>query len=466
MSTRPRPRPRRLAATSEAPATSPSAATSTPPPVVTQIAAEDEDAMFIRNRGRTAQTWKKLKQAAETKELVRQVSGSEEGSSDRENSTPRRWKPKKKKYGKEEGTLPDWTKDSARAKSILTSDDEDDIIILSHTEAKRIANKRQKVVAETTNDRKRPRSRSRSITPPPAVPLEAMRNARDAVRQFLGAVSRSESPPVDFADDSTDTIVLDPELASIAQQMKSQSSQLRFGGTSSPPDTGGPPTVTLKVRWVPHPQDKSSQTWTLPFQLNRHQSFQSVFSATADEASVTVESMIVTYDNRRVFQSATPHSLHVWAEAELEAYTVATYEYLQTSRRQRSISVQPEGLDKPATAEAVSITEDESEPETGNESASEEDKFKLTLRSGKTKDIVLTVRPSTTCGAIVKAFLKKAGLAEQFETAGASANKGRGKKAKAPVGPMLMLDGDKLDSASAIGDADLEDGDLVEVVGF
>jgi hypothetical protein len=32
--------------------------------------------------------------------------------------------------------------------------------------------------------------------------------------------------------------------------------------------------------------------------------------------------------------------------------------------------------------------------------------------------------------------------------------------------PMLCLDGDKLDPGSEIGDAELEDGDLIEVVGL
>ncbi|KAE9393859.1 hypothetical protein BT96DRAFT_209293 [Gymnopus androsaceus JB14] len=42
-------------------------------------------------------------------------------------------------------------------------------------------------------------------------------------------------------------------------------------------------------------------------------------------------------------------------------------------------------------------------------------KFKLVLRSGLTsRDITLNVRSATKCGAIVKAFLKKAGLEEKY----------------------------------------------------
>ena len=109
------------------------------------------------------------------------------------------------------------------------------------------------------------------------------------------------------------------------------------------------------------------------------------------------------------------------------------------------------------------------------ESESDEDKFKLILRSALTtnKEISLVVRPTTKCGAIVKAFLKKAGLSGQypevFTGAPASVAKKCGRKgnvAAAGKDPRLCLDGDKLDNASEIGDADLEDGDMIEVVGL
>jgi len=109
------------------------------------------------------------------------------------------------------------------------------------------------------------------------------------------------------------------------------------------------------------------------------------------------------------------------------------------------------------------------------ESESDEDKFKLILRSALTanKEINLVVRPTTKCGAIVKAFLKKAGLSGQypevFASVSARASKKGGKKSNVTAGgkdPRLCLDGDKLDNASEIGDAGLEDGDMIEVVGL
>lgn len=83
------------------------------------------------------------------------------------------------------------------------------------------------------------------------------------------------------------------------------------------------------------------------------------------------------------------------------------------------------------------------------------------LRSAVTEDksINLTVRPTTTCRAIVKAFLKAAGLSDQYTAS--SKNKKAGQAM-----PQLMIDGDKMADDMEIGEADLDDGDLVEVVGL
>lgn len=110
----------------------------------------------------------------------------------------------------------------------------------------------------------------------------------------------------------------------------------------------------------------------------------------------------------------------------------------------------------------------------------DQDKFKLVFRSAlTTTDITLNVRSTTKCGAIVKAFLKKAGLADKYTafiegTADPSSNPqnkksswrasiGRGAKVEAKI-PRLMIDGDKVRNEGEIGEHDLEDGDMVDVV--
>lgn len=80
------------------------------------------------------------------------------------------------------------------------------------------------------------------------------------------------------------------------------------------------------------------------------------------------------------------------------------------------------------------------------------------LRSAATEDSVnLTVRSTTTCGAIIKAFLKAAGLSDRYPV---PPSKGK------QITPQLMVDGDKMTDDMEIGEADLDDGDLVEVVGL
>lgn len=102
--------------------------------------------------------------------------------------------------------------------------------------------------------------------------------------------------------------------------------------------------------------------------------------------------------------------------------------------------------------------------EAGGSDDEDEEKLKLTFRSAVTKPITLTVRPTTRCSVILKAFLKRAGMADKVSASPVK----KGKKGKSAVfaGPALMVDGDKLDPDSEIGSADVEDGDLIEVVGL
>jgi hypothetical protein len=80
----------------------------------------------------------------------------------------------------------------------------------------------------------------------------------------------------------------------------------------------------------------------------------------------------------------------------------------------------------------------------------EEAKFKIVLRSAaSSKNISLTVRPTTTCNAIVQAYVKACKLQPTLA-----------------IRARLVVDGDKLDPTSQISAADLEDGDMVEVVGL
>jgi hypothetical protein len=51
--------------------------------------------------------------------------------------------------------------------------------------------------------------------------------------------------------------------------------------------------------------------------LPQHDSFSILFEEVADIAGILVDTVIVTYEDKRIFSSASPHGIGVWAQAEL-----------------------------------------------------------------------------------------------------------------------------------------------------
>ncbi|KAI0058271.1 hypothetical protein BV25DRAFT_1994402 [Artomyces pyxidatus] len=447
MPPRPRPRPvnrqKTAPATSSTPEASSSKASTSADHVKTarELELDKDDEFFIRNRNRTAKDWKKLEQREKEQDLTTPATSSdaEEGS-----NTPRKRHKSGRNRGKDSNGLPSWTRQDSIP--LLSSDEDDDLEIVDDHSG-----------ASQTRRLKRQRSRSRSITPPPQLSLQQRQNARNLVRETLDARARSPSPTTYLPDDSTDTIVLDPELLSIARAVKKQAT---YGGDSM--DSGGPENVTIKVNWRPHPLDDEGRPQVWGFKMKRHDPFSIVVDEIADVAEVLADSLILTYEGSRVFSSATPHSLKIWAEAEIDASDKTTFEYLRQHRHQRP----PVSSDGRGAAPETSVNGEADESDADVQSVQdanedEDDTFKLVVRSGSTKDVTLTVRPTTTCGAIVKAFLKRVGLSDKYPE-GKSARR----KSAAAAGPRLMIDGERMDPEAPIADGDLEDGDQVEVAGL
>ncbi|CDO69907.1 hypothetical protein BN946_scf184884.g66 [Trametes cinnabarina] len=490
MSSRPKPRPRPRARAPQAAATvaldtdvptpsSPgasSAVTSTPPPpaVPEQSSIDDEDALFMRNQSRTAQGWRKINKLAEAKDSKkRKSSGSDSSDSEHETGSSPRFRGRKvQKRTNRQGILPDWTR--KRPDEIILSSDDSDEDILAPRKSK------NPMVVEISDSPVKPggrhRSRSRSLTPPPALSQYVIARAQEAVRNVVGSVGRAASPTLDVGDDTMDNIVSDPELASIARRVKAEAA--RQGGTPAP-EGGGPENVTLRVMWKPHPLNPNGRSEVWSMRQKRHDNFHQLCAEIADLASIRSENVVLSLDGMRVFPSSTPHSVGIWAEAELEACDKITYDYLQENKRMRSESVAPSGhphLDiacrrSPSRARSPSFTElsdsgfgaAESEPEEKDAGAA--GAFTLFVVSEKTKGrrINLRVLPRTKCGVIVRKFLEKAGLQADYpERAPVAKGRGRG-TTKVPV---LSVDGEKMDPEAQIGEVDLEDGDQVEVVGL
>ena len=143
-----------------------------------------------------------------------------------------------------------------------------------------------------------------------------------------------------------------------------------------------------------------------------------------------------------------------------------TFEYLQAHPHQESAtSAAPSNTlhardDSPVLIDEDSPAPSEDEDESGD---GDGDTLKITLRSAITKPLTLTVRQTTKCSAIIQAFLKHHNLTDKYASSPA---KGKKKGKAASSGPALSVDGDKLNLNDEISVADLEDGDMVEVVGL
>lgn len=85
----------------------------------------------------------------------------------------------------------------------------------------------------------------------------------------MGIIPRAPSPTYE-EEESADVFELDPELARIRAQIRSQSDSFE---TPASQDTGGPPTVAVKVRWIPHPQNPAARSDVWGFKLNRVRRF-------------------------------------------------------------------------------------------------------------------------------------------------------------------------------------------------
>lgn len=144
----------------------------------------------------------------------------------------------------------------------------------------------------------------------------------------LQRTARADSPTYDFIDDSVDTIVLDEDLASIARQV-----QARVNRRGDLESGGGPEIVTIKVHWLrlnsDGPADVGSfemkrvlllschlhETLVIPFL--QHDTFHALFEVVANAAGVPTKSLVLSHSGARVFASATPHSLKIWADAQM-----------------------------------------------------------------------------------------------------------------------------------------------------
>jgi hypothetical protein len=245
--------------------------------------------------------------------------------------------------------------------------------------------------------------------------------------------------------------------------------------------------------------------------VSQSETFQELFEAVADDNCILPDNLYMFYRNKQIYRTGTPKGLNIWGEAEIVACDQPTHEYLKKQQTLSYLSSQARPDPPPTSAGGASsnildidsdednndesytppLTHTQHDMNTGydsqaeSESGESQNTFKISLRSGVTgeKQITVTVRPTTKCGAIVRAFILKAKLDESLYPSvmgsGGAANvlppaKGQGKSGKgkaaaavnATKDPRLSLDGDSIPNDTPIGDMDVEDGDLLDVVGL
>ncbi|KAJ3867710.1 hypothetical protein EV359DRAFT_33815 [Lentinula novae-zelandiae] len=464
---RPKPRPKPLPkATSSTVFAHTSAPGTSSANKVTYDNVKDSDEMFMRNRGRGKDGWAKLRKISkETDQRKKKTVVVVDSDSD--HSTPQPSNSKRKKEYNSPLKRPRWQTDKkfARDGSITIEDS-------GNANDGKLKRKR-------TEGSKR--GRSKSITPPPAIPQYQLDHAKEVVRNTLGG-DRQSSPDIEDDFEEEDSFVYDPQLAKIAQNVKSQSKLLGHTSSSAEPN-GGNDTVNITVRWEPHPLNEHGKRDTWGFKLDRTDNFSELFESVAEEANVLADKLVMAYRGNRFFSSVTPQTLNIWSDAEFVACDLPTYEYKRKVAAEQLRSEAAAKANKTTTEPPSNIIEIDSDeeddkigPSTPAGDDQDEDKFKLVLRSALTsKDITLNVRSTTKCGAIVNAFLKKAGLMEKYPALSDSAADGsslqkKTKSRRSVVGstinkvPKLSIDGDKVGNDIEIGDYDLEEGDMVEVV--
>jgi len=175
---------------------------------------------------------------------------------------------------------------------------------------------------------------------------------------------------------------------------------------------------------------------------------------------VLPDDIVLTLKGHEVYASVSPAALGIWSDGEFDACLGITHELLKDSRLGASSG------SRATPGESDEGGEGSSDVDSIEDVA--EDTFKLTVRSVKTpKGIILTVRPQTKCGAILRAYIRRAGLAKEYlehDTSARGRNRGR-RSVIIASGPRLVIDGDKLDNDAEIRETDVEDGDIIEVTG-
>ncbi|KAG8714437.1 hypothetical protein FRC09_017636 [Ceratobasidium sp. 395] len=406
-SARPRPRPKPKALASSTSGTSAGSNT----PVKSPDATDNDDDIFLRhdpNRFTAAYSQqKKTRSHSPTHDVT--YFNNNENSEDSPESKRRR-----KEMGGRSKPLPSWTYRTREISSVPPESDEDssELEILDDD-----------ALQAPSQPLPQPKLRERSITPPPDdIKYQASNQARAVLSKLYYDDDREPSPE----GESQGAIELLPELAAIQRNVRA---------TSAAPESSETRTVELNIKWFPHPEqpqyfEKGDHSWTF-----NNKPFGEVRRMLTGFPPPVLP--ILRCKGRKLFDGGTPASLFAGKKLEIQAMTLATHQYYE-ERHQDPLSAPPSD-----EVENEATNSREGSP------AAAGDKITLRLRTGPKDNHPQTVRvlSNSTIETVIAAFLSKTGRTGM-------------------QGVRLQIDGEDLEMESTIADADLEDGDLVEVAGI
>ncbi|CAE6463980.1 unnamed protein product [Rhizoctonia solani] len=411
MSARPRPKPRpKPKVTSEPPTSSTSlesSRTKSPP-------SNNDDDLFIRHDpNRLVYTQKKPRE----KSPLRDVKYFDNGDSDESPDSKRR---KKELAPKRAKPLPSWTFQprDPTATNVESDDDSSEPEILEDDAFKDVP----------SAPLPKPKLRERSITPPPQDLQYQIGNQVHELLHNLYDIDddRELSPEME----SQDAIQLLPELAAIQKNVRASSAAPEIDDTRS---------VDLHIKWIAHPthpQPWESALTSWDFNVPLSKPFGEIRRMLTGLPITTQP--VLRRQNRRLYDGGTPATLIAGSKLDIEAMSKTTNDYFE---ERHQIPPSAPGSD------AADDHEDANGSQDGSAAVAE--KIILRLRTGPNDTRLTNVRvfPDATIQMVIEVFLSKTGRAGM-------------------QGVSLQIDGDDLEMDSTVADADLEDGDLVEVAGI
>ncbi|KAK4512503.1 uncharacterized protein ATC70_003204 [Mucor velutinosus] len=362
-----------------------------------------------------------------------------------------------------------------KAFGLAESDDEDSIPTKAAKEKhpKKKKKKSPEPISEDEQETtKRPSSRTASRSPSPSTTTQSNVNPYLASVIDLDNISFTPQPKpttpasqqstqntqssvnvIDLSDEDQDgddvgVDDLDPDLAALAHSI--------VPGSSTQPEK-----IVIKIQYT-HNYDLSNLAEStvkgikffekpIKFKVMDNTQFRVLLTSfCATKKYLNVDDVYLTYNDDIVFLSGTPASVGMTSMGthKMEIYPKGCYDKMMADKeeqRQKERMRHLNGIENEDDmySEKDSIANAASFSETPANDEPEEERVRLSLRTGDNKKMPFRVKATTTLRELVNAFRERAGISENVQ---------------------LSFEGEIMDLSQTIEETDLEDEDIVEVI--